>query len=257
MMSLLTFKIIAALSTMTLSVISGLIPLRIAVCNKHLLHLGDAFAGGIFLSAALLHLLPDATKSYAALSPTGEYPLVQLICVITFLMLILLERGMAVYGEKKKFLAGTNGQNAIAPFLLIILLAVHSLIEGTAIGISTSITIASIIFFAVIVHKGSESLALACNMLRHGIKMSTITKLIILFSLVTPFGILGASIIQGVMQMHAVQVLGVVFNSIAAGTFLYLGSVHIMECEKSFEDLGEITALILGIAIMSIAAIWV
>ena len=59
-MLLETGKIIAAIITFFIALGFGLLPLHFSERHKHLLSIGDAFAGGVFLSAALLHMLPNA-----------------------------------------------------------------------------------------------------------------------------------------------------------------------------------------------------
>lgn len=305
-MSLLLCKTLAAISIFLLTLVAGLLPLRVAVRNKKILHLGDAFASGIFLSAALLHLLPDAEASFAkfhaaatSVGGGGEtYPLAQLFCAISFVVLLLMERGLVVYGKyKARFLclngngnsvddkgeygqagnvaaptnlcchgascdctngSATTNKNVVMPYLLLLILAVHSFIEGSAIGIGDTFASVLVIYLAVIAHKCSESLALTSNLYRYSLSIKRIAWIIFIFSFLTPLGILFASVIENAVHFSANSSLFEgLFDAVAAGTFLYLGTVHIMECEKSFEDLGEIIALILGITLMSVVAIWV
>lgn len=294
-MNLIIYKSLAAVSIFALTLIAGLLPLRIALRNKQLLHLGDAFASGIFLSAALLHLLPDAEAGFAKWrGGIDGYPVAQLICAVAFVMLLLMEHGLMIYGRRKfqqnsrhehhgDEISGKGGdnrvsdagidicchgascvcsnvgeKNVVTPYLLLLILSVHSFIEGSAIGISGNFAGVLIIYIAVIAHKCSESLALVSNLFRYALHPKRICWLIIIFSLLTPTGIFSASLIENLLHLNAENNLfACSFNAIAAGTFLYLGSVHIMECEKSFEDLGEITALILGIGVMAVVALWV
>lgn len=270
-MSLIIFKLLAALSIFVLTLSAGLIPLRFALNNKKIFHLGDAFASGIFLSAALLHLLPDAEAIFHKIYGNDSYPLAQLYCVIAFIFLLFIERGVAMYSKHRAAFHSHHhklnndhnsiqcgcGKNILTPLLLLLVLSVHSFIEGAAIGISEGLTGALIIYVAVIVHKGSESLALASNLYRYELKLKHIGRLVVAFSFMTPLGILFASMVNNVINNSTGQLLEAIFSAIAAGTFLYLGTVHIMECEKSFEDFGEITALILGIVLMSTVALWV
>lgn len=257
-MTVFPIKAFAAFSIFLLTLIPGLAQLRLVARYKHLLHLGDAFASGIFLSAALLHLLPDAEACFTKIYGNGaHYPWAQFFCICTFLLLLLMERGIVITSKYCSFLNNGNNKNILMPYLLIIVLAVHSFVEGAAIGIGSSITAVSIIYLAVIVHKGSESLALFNNLYRYTIKPRRIGYLITAFSVVTPLGIMLAAMTTCKVNVAAGALLEAIFNSLAAGTFLYLGTVHIMECEQSFENLGEISALILGIAVMAAAAIWV
>ncbi|EKE00660.1 MAG: zinc/iron ABC transporter permease [uncultured bacterium] len=251
-MYLALFKAIAATSIFLLTLTAGLLPLKIAKEKAHLLHLGDAFASGVFLSAALLHLLPEADKGFRLILSNDSYPLAQLICIASFVLLLLMERSIFTYG-KRHF----PDSKIIAPFLLILLLAIHSLVEGAAIGTSINLAETSMLFFAVIAHKGSESFALAINLHHYSVSTKNIKQIIALFSFITPLGIFVASLVMYALQTNSGNTLGSVFNAIAAGTFLYLGTEHLVEGAKSFESFLEIAALILGITLMALVAIWV
>jgi len=256
MLSLFAFKILAAVAVTILILATGLLPLRFALRNKQFLHLGDAFAGGIFLSSGLLHLLPEAEQTFLSIYGTHSYPYAQLICIFAFVILLLLERGVVLYGKYWEQL-NPNRKSILTPYLLFVTLAVHSFIGGAALGLSNSLATALVIFLAIIMHKGSESIALVSNLCRYAVPPKRISWLIFMFSWLTPLGVLAASITDCSSLLEAKHLPEAIFNAVAAGTFLYLGSIHIMECEKSFEDLGEITALILGISLMGIVAIWI
>lgn len=251
-MYLIIFKTVAATSIFLLTLTAGLLPLKIAKNKIHFLYLGDAFASGVFLSAALLHLLPDADKGFHQILTNHAYPIAQLICVTTFILLLIMERSILTYG-KHHF----SDSKTIAPFLLVLLLSIHSLVEGAAIGTSFSLAETSMIFFAVIAHKGSESFALAINLHHYNLSTKNIQKIITIFSFITPLGIFVASLIMYALQTSAGNILGATLNAITAGTFLYLGTEHMVEKTKLFENSIEILALILGITLMAVVAIWV
>ena len=248
MLHLFTLKIVAAIIIFFLTIFSGLLPIRFAKRHVHILCLGDAFASGVFLSAALLHLLPDATEGFQALK--YNYPLAQLILIATFIFLLILERGVAFYGKQ-------HNSNNITPWLLVLVLTIHSLVEGAAIGITCSTVSAAVIFFAIIAHKGSESFALATNLYRHLFSSRKITRILLLFSLMTPLGVLIASSISGLLHTSSGCMSEPIFDAIAAGTFLYIGTEHMVEGSETYEGIGQILALITGIALMAVVAIWV
>lgn len=251
-MHLITFKIVAATTIFLLTVIFGLLPARIAKTRAHWLHLGDAFAGGVFLSAALLHLLPDADNKFREiLSGNDIYPFAYLICITAFICLLIMERGISAYNKNRE----VKNKN-LSSFLLVLLLSIHSLAEGAAIGAGNSLIETSMIFFAVIAHKGSESFALAVNLQRHLISAANIKKIILFFALVTPLGIFIASLVTYLLQTGSGNLLGAILDAITAGTFLYLGTEHMLECDQPFEHHNEILALIIGIAMMAVIAIW-
>ena len=255
-MPIVSFKIIAALSILILTVLAGLLPLRLARNYKHLLHFGDAFASGVFLSAALLHLLPESEQAFSHVLGTINYPAAQLICIITFIVLLLMERSVLIYGHCHEPHHQAS-DNLTTPFLLTLVLTVHSFVEGAAIGISSSFAGAFVIYLAIIAHKGSESFALSTNLHRYNLTLRSITRIILIFSLMTPLGVFAASLTKFFLQTNSGEWLEAIFNAVATGTFLYLGTAHIIEGVKSFERIGELVSLIIGITLMAVVAIWV
>ena len=78
-----------------------------------------------------------------------------------------------------------------------------------------------------------------------------------IFSLMTPIGIvLGAA---ATTALNNYPLLEPIFSSLAAGTFLYLGTLHGLEnatLVKQCCDLKRFYFVILGFAIMAVVAIW-
>lgn len=250
-MYLLISKIIFATGVFLLTIIMGFIPLKIAKHNVNFLSLCDAFASGIFLGASLLHLLPDAVVKFNTVY-NSSYPLVYLICITTCIFLVIIERGIFIYNNQR-----VADNKVVIPIFLILLLSIHSLVEGAAIGINTSLLEALTIFFAVFAHKGSESFALTVNLHRFGFSIKNIQQIIILFSFITPLGVFIASYIIYATETASGNLLTAYFNAIAAGTFLYLGTEHLFKSERSFAKISEIMALILGVGLMALIAIWI
>lgn len=246
-MYLIIFKTVAAIGIFLLTLIAGLFPLKIAKTKTHLLCLGDSFANGVFLSAALLHLLPEADEGFRDILGDHTFPFAQLICVIIFVLLLVMERGICTYNKHHP-----SDSRIAMPLFLILLLTIHSLIEGAVIGTTTNLAEASMIFFAVFAHKGSESFALTVNLHHYKLSEKNIQKIISVFSFVTPIGIFIASLIMYTLQTSPGSAIGPVFNAITAGTFLYFGTEHMTEEAKSFESPMEILVLILGIVPIAI-----
>lgn len=244
-------KVIYALGLFLLTLIAGFIPLKIAKHNAFFLRLCDAFASGIFLSTALLHLIPDAIAKFSE-SFNHRYPTVLLICLITFILMLITERVVFIYGK-----VHFSDNKIMSAALLVLLLVIHSLVEGATIGINHNFLEVTTIFFAVLAHKGSESLALATNLQYFKIISKNIHRIIIIYALMTPIGIFVASSFSSLSTTNSNTLLGAIFNAIAAGTFLYLGTEHLIKEQRSFEKISEVFALVLGITLMALVAIWV
>lgn len=253
-MTLVYYKAIAAVLVFITSVATALYPLKKRTTHDHAesIELGEALASGIFLGAAFFHMLPDAINMFSHLYGSLTYPVPEAICVGAFLFLLFLER-LSLTSEL------IRSKNSI-PYLLTGILIIHALIEGAALGIGATFSEAFMIFIAVIAHKGSESFALCMTMLRHQLPFRRILLIIILFSLMTPAGIwLGALI-----NLHTFARNGALaaacFNAFAAGTFLYISTLHHVHFHKHAQDargMLEFGSLVAGLVAMGVIALWV
>src|SRR5436190_7190395 len=113
--------------------------------------LGEALASGIFLGAAFFHMLPDAINMFDHLYGHLSYPVPEVICVLGFLLLLFLERLSLSYPT-------TQSKNSI-PYILALILIIHALTEGAALGIGSTLSETLMLFIAIVAHKGSESFA--------------------------------------------------------------------------------------------------
>jgi solute carrier family 39 (zinc transporter), member 1/2/3 len=251
--TLFASKIIAAIIVFFLALLSGLFPIRFFDNHKqHLLSIGDAFAGGVFLSAALIHMIPNAEANFRVSLPNSNYPLALLLITVFFILLFLLEHGALLFSKRH---LGNRGNPT--PYLLTILIMIHAILEGAAIGINTSLVSFSIIFFAVLAHKGSETFALSINLRRYKIACKSSAFIIGLVSLMTPLGIFITTEIGVFLQNSSGQLVTAILNSLAAATFLYLGTVHVIAEPDHIVCRCGILALLAGMALMAIVAIWV
>lgn len=255
MNTLLIFKMIAIIAIFLLTIAAGLFPLSLVKTQGRFLALGDAFASGVFLSVAILHMLPDAVSSFQEVLPHVHYPLAYLFCILAFLLMLLLENSFShTHGDD------IHHTHQTTPYVLAFLLSVHSFIEGAALGINTTLASASIIFIAIMAHKGPESFALLMSLQRYLLPTKKIISAILLFSLMTPLGIALATTMIHVLQAHSSKLLEASLNAFAAGTFLYIGVSHTMEkkCQIGGDSSpwSELIALLIGITSMAIVAEW-
>jgi zinc transporter 1/2/3 len=159
-MSLITYKIVAAVMILLAGLIGVVYPLRARAFPTHnpMLEIGDALASGIFLGAALFHMLPDAIKTFTIAIPSVNYPLAEFFCAGGFLLLLFFER---VFGK-----ASDPHHSSAIPLGVALILIIHSLIEGMVLGIYTSFAAGLVIFIAIVAHKSSASFALAVTLNR-------------------------------------------------------------------------------------------
>lgn len=249
-MTLIYYKIIAALVIFLISLIFAVYPLKRNLALKHTesFELGEALASGIFLGAAFFHMLPDAIKLFNNLHI--DYPVPEMICVFGFLFLLLLER-----------LSLNRTQTSSAPsipYILTLILIVHALTEGAALGIGNTFSETLMLLIAIAAHKGSESFALCVLLLKHQLSFTKIVDMIVFFSLMTPLGIvLGTLVTHSTTDNH--ELIAGIFNAFAAGTFLYISTlhhIHFHQHNRDTQGLMEFSCLVLGVLTMGIIALW-
>lgn len=246
-MSLILYKAIAGILIFATSLIAVAYPIQLRAHPGHhpFLEIADAFASGVFLGTALFHLLPDAIKEFAVI----QYPLAELFCAAGFLIFLFLER-----------LAQLNYFIFKISYIVAIILIIHSFIEGVALGTNTTFATAFIIFIAIIAHKSSESFALAVILNRSHSSLKHIILIIGTFSIMTPLGIILGSILANMLYAETGRYLAAGFNAFAAGTFLYMSTLHHINHHhrvQDIESLSEFWFLLTGLTMMAALAWWV
>lgn len=232
------------------SLVAVIYPIKVRARPQHhpLLELGDAFASGIFLGAALFHMLPDAIHGFASTLKETPYPVAEFLCACGFLVLLFLERIAQCIPQIK------NARHAM-PYMVALILIIHSLIEGGVLGIDATMATACVIFVAIIAHKSSESFALAVILNRSQMALKNIIVIVVIFSLMTPMGILLGTKIASLLPYQSSQAWTAGFNAFAAGTFLYMSTLHHVNHHKhqhGKENLIEFLFLLLGLVTMGL-----
>ncbi len=252
-MILIDYKMIFALLIFFTSIATVIYPLRKRSVLKHpeSIELGEALASGIFLGTAFLHMLPDAIKTFAQIYGANTYPIPELVCVASFSLLLFLER----LSLKLK----SHSSKHSIPYILAIILVIHALTEGAALGIGTRFSETLMLLIAIIAHKGSESFALCVTMLRHELPFKRILAIILFFALMTPLGILLGALMNEYAVFSNSELIAALFNAFAAGTFLYISTLHHVRFHKHTEEtqgLEEFAFLLLGLGVMAVTAYW-
>jgi solute carrier family 39 (zinc transporter), member 1/2/3 len=257
-MLLLPLKILAICLILLISLLVGLAPIRSHASNPAYKGSGltEALASGIFLGAALFHMLPSAEAGFHSLFGNLHFPYANLLCALGFLLLLFLEQ--AILHLRKHTVSTSHTSLA---YILTVVLAVHAFTEGAALGINTTMISTAIIFTAIIVHKGSESFALSASLIESKLTTSRMYQLFLLFALMTPIGIIIGSLASAWLQNRHIILAQAIFNAFAAGTFLYIATLHKVThstCHHIERDhFNEFLATLAGIAVMAIIAIWV
>jgi zinc transporter 1/2/3 len=252
-MNLLTLKLFAGLAILSITLISGLLPFYFKHTGKWSSSwgTGEAFAGGVFLGTALFHMLPNANTEFHAALGITTYSYTAFICALGFLGLLLIEKSVLYFNMR--FI---NPHGTIASVLAIVL-SIHALTEGAALGINDQFASAAIIFGAIIVHKGSESFALATQLQRNKLSFKKILCIFAVFSLMTPLGIALGTSITTQFKAQASLVSQAIFNALAAGSFLYVAILSHSHADKNSSYFSRFAAMFCGLGLMAVVAIWI
>lgn len=251
-MSLLGLKLISLAAIFIVSILGGLYPLyRKSQGEQHciLLPIPEALAIGIFLGAGLLHMLGDSAEGFISLG--YSYPMPFLLAGSVFLLLLLLEHMQREVSEHKG--TATPGFALLA----VLILSIHSFLEGAALGLGSTLSAFLIIFSAIIAHKWAEAFALATQISKSTLSNRMGLILFSVFAVMTPIGIVIGDMIT--QHMKHIPLMEPVFSALAGGTFLYLGTLHGLSQSfmvKQCCNLRHFLFVILGFTIMAVVAIW-
>lgn len=219
-------KFIYLVASFFCALAGGYVPLstRRALPEKQVFPAGESFASGVFLALALLMLLPASIDQFSQLLPASGFPLASLIAVAMFLVLLALEHRMArLVITRQTTESGPVGETqtpALVPLLLTSMIALPSFCLGVALGVSDTAA-ASMIFIAIILHKGTAAFALALSMVRSTLSTPQAWMLFILFASMTPAGVAVGTLSR---EMHVPWLLPfqALVMAAGAGTFLYM-----------------------------------
>jgi zinc transporter ZupT len=248
MMSPFNFKLLAALLILVITLIAGIIPFH----KKHIAKIntdfpiGEAFACGVFLGAGLLHMLGDAANDFIQLG--YHYPFAFLLAGTTFLALLLLEH------VSQEFYQHRGEHSKSFAIIAVLMLAIHSFLEGAALGLSENVALV-VILVAIVAHKWAASFAIAMQLNKSSMNLIGALLWFALFAIMTPVGVLFGSLLTP--ETHSLLVP--IFTSLAAGTFIYLGTLHGLTRAVMIQrccNLRHFTFVILGFALMAVVALW-
>ena len=230
MSSLIALKIIAALSILAVGILGGVIPLLAArwQAGRRFFSLGNALAGGIFLGVGFTHLLPEAEEMLAGFT---DYPLGPLLAATGIAILLWIDR---VYFES----LGTPGpsesgerRQPLYPIVMLAALSIHSVITGIALGLEPEVAASLLVMIGILLHKGSAAFALMVSAHTAGMSASRLRLVLGIFVLMTPLGIMFGTTVSSLMQGESAKLVEGVFNALAAGTFIYVAVMDVIDGE--------------------------
>lgn len=279
----MTIKLIAGFSILAVGIVGGLIPLVVATrqTSRRFFSLGNALAGGIFLGVGMMHLLPEADE---VLSEMFDYPLAALLAAAGVVILLGIDR--VVFEAARSSLQGRGAARTprrIYPVVLLVALSIHSLVAGMALGLEPEVAASVLVMVGILLHKGSAAFALMVSAHSAGMEKRGLRMLLTIFVLMTPIGIMLGTLAAESLEGELAALGEGVFHALAAGTFIYVAILDVIDAEMSRIDdrmarfvssalvgdddvampvkdtdrLLKFVLIVLGLAGMAILALWV
>lgn len=274
-MHLMELKVIFAAAVFATGALGVLAPwaLRITRTEDRFMIWGDTFAGGVLAGAGLVHLLSGGADGFRELMPGLHYPFAFVLAGAGFLLILLIEAVIMASADptESPLHCGSRGASheigsgirsdewRPQSLILLLVLSVHSIILGLALGAQTSMTAAAAVFIAIMAHKAMAGFALGVSYRRTGASLQQGAPAAAFFSSMTPVGILAASGVYAFVSPEGRQWFEAIFNSIGAGTFLYIATLDIFrtEFELPGDNWQKWLLATLGFSIMAALAIWI
>lgn len=287
-------KIGALIGLLLLTLLFGFIPARIkwfretngTDIHRMVLSLISCFAGGVFLAACLLDIIPDYLSDIGTVLDAREvetpFPLPEFIIAAGFFMVLILEkivqsfREMRGAREERAPLLHDHGHghglatardlessghhvhvdlqahSSFRSFMLFLSLSLHSVFEGLAIGLQSTDSKVLEICIAILVHKSIIVFSLSVKLVQSTVHPLWVAAYIVVFALMSPLGIaIGIGVMEA--QLTAGPLIQAVLEGLAAGTFVYITFLEILphELNSPGNQLLKVMFILFGFTIMA------
>ena len=253
----LKLGLLAAIFAMAL--VGGMAPLGIKNFVKvdGVLALTNCFSGGVFMCTGLTHILPHVVEYGAGVTGHGDYPLPYVLVMLGYMLVFLVERvvfhihkhteeehegehghghGHGHSEEKHELLVNdahapsTEDEAARRQYRaalyrsvsVLVAISLHAVLAGVALGMGTTRSRVASVAVAICAHKAPAAFSVGSKFMRSGLPMSHVLMLVLVFTLVTPFGIM-----VGILAGGATPMAKLILEGLGAGTFLYIGATEI------------------------------
>ena len=252
---LTTFQLISIVSILLITFAGGYFPLFHEDRAKKAdgFPMGEAFTAGVFLALALTLMLPSASHQLTASFPGVDYPIASIIALAAFLFLLGLEHITRHIHQASVTTANQLSPPSI-PIIMTVMIAIPSFFLGTALGVSET-SAAVFIWMAIMIHKSSAAFALALKMVRSTLKRRETFIIFCLFAFSTPLGIFFGEEVHQYLSSHIMVVIKGIILSFAAGTFLYMGTIHELEGAPLIKNCGNKKGFIIMLSGFAITAL--
>ncbi|MGQ9729819.1 MAG: ZIP family metal transporter [Candidatus Zipacnadales bacterium] len=194
--------------------IAGLLPLAANWRHSHRDVLA-AFASGVLLGAAFLHMLPETAQH----CPQWSAP----ATLMGLLFLFLLERVIITHYCEHDHDACSHFE--VIGYTFYLGLTLHSFLDGVVLGSGALIpALGPIVFLAIVAHKFPVIFSLSSILLVSGFRQQRVLGLLGILSLTVPVGAFAAFYGLRSFEPHIWQIA----IAVSAGTFLYVSLVDLL-----------------------------
>ncbi|KAJ3593830.1 hypothetical protein NHX12_006164 [Muraenolepis orangiensis] len=282
---LLQVKVGALFALLLLTLLFGFIPARVrwfsnsngSETHRVVLSLISCFAGGVFLAACLLDIIPDYLGDInAELDARGlevSFPLPEFIIASGFFLVLILERlvlchrAHGSHGDHSERaplmqdLEASGGphmhidfqaHSSFRAFMLFLSLSFHSVFEGLAIGLQRTDSKVLEICVAILVHKSIIVFSLSVKLVQSAVRPAWVVAYIGVFAVMSPLGIgVGIGLTEAALPSGAL--IQAVLEGLAAGTFVYITFMEILphELNSPERQLLKVLFILLGFSVMA------
>ncbi|KAK3533954.1 hypothetical protein QTP70_034943 [Hemibagrus guttatus] len=289
---LLEVKISALFGLLVLTLFFGFIPVRMKFfragngteIHRTVLSLISCFAGGVFLAACFLDIIPDYLSdiSEQLQDRNIDYPLAEFIMACGFFIVLILERlVLSCNGQGNEETApllpsvghshshthrsvndvessghhvhmDLQAHSSFRSFMLFLSLSLHSVFEGLAIGLQATDAKVLEICIAILIHKSIIVFSLSIKLIQSAVPTMWLIIYTLVFSIMSPMGIaIGIGVSEAQLKMGLL--VQAVLEGLAAGTFVYITFLEILphELNSPGRQLLKVLFILIGFSLMA------
>ncbi|XP_004482353.1 zinc transporter ZIP2 [Dasypus novemcinctus] len=265
--------------------------------HRRVLSLLGCTSAGVFLGAGFMHMTAEALEEIESeihmimmqnrtenegnsdLTPVMEYPYGELIISLGFFLVFLLESlalqfcpGAARESTIKEEDLGDahalgfhshkplpfSSQGPLRALILLLSLSFHSVFEGLAVGLQSTVAATLQLCLAVLTHKGLIVFGVGLRLVQKGTGAQWAIFSILALALMSPLGLALGLAVAGGDPEGGRGLAQAVLEGVAAGTFLYVTFLEILpwELASSEAPLAKWGCIAAGFAFMAFIALW-
>ena len=235
---LFALQIFTVVCLFAVSVLGTAVPLRLRAYLK-----GDAFdtalslanstTVGIFLATGMGHMLVHCATGLAAAGRPLETSLqyATMLCLAGFVLTLVIEK-VVLHGAPHDHAIGSDsgGGDSTVPVFLAIVLAVHGVLEGIAMGVEKTSSSLRVVLVGMVPHKFFTGIALGISLQKYSATTTSAVRVAVSWATATPGGVLlGMILVSGFSGGS----MDAALQGLASGTFLYISICEILHEEFS------------------------